>query len=131
MLARLVACSFHARYLPLVTTNSGTRGRKVSFSTTTRSGSDSGSGRTSTSLTTEKMAAQAPIPRPSVTTATAVNPGALRSWRAAYPRSFMRPPRGATGVAHRRYLGYDETYGDAHGPPARSADLRRLPGDAG
>src|SRR5262249_36391516 len=56
---------------------------------TSRSGDGNGSGFNNTALTTLKMAVFAPIPSASVTTATRVNPGDLRSWRKASFKSFM------------------------------------------
>ena len=50
---------------------------------TMRSGSGYGSGRSKTAFTTEKMAVLAPMPSASVSTATVVKPGFLRSMRSA------------------------------------------------
>src|SRR6266566_1166707 len=52
-----------------------------------RSGSGKGNGRSSTPYTTVKIAVLAPIPRASVRTATAVNPGFFASIRKAYRMS--------------------------------------------
>src|SRR5438477_6001362 len=54
-----------------------------------RSAAGYGSGRSKTALTMLKIAVFAPIPSASVSTATRVNPGDLRSWRKANFRSFM------------------------------------------
>src|ERR1700685_1831623 len=59
-------------------------------SSTTRPGSSTGSGRRNTALVSVKMAVLAPIPRPSDSRATAVNPGLRASVRAPYFRSCQR-----------------------------------------
>jgi hypothetical protein len=57
--------------------------RSVAKINTSRPACGNGNGRSSTALTTLKIAALAPMPRPSVSTATAVKPGALRNMRTA------------------------------------------------
>src|SRR5688572_26165495 len=54
-----------------------------------RSGSGKGGGRNITAFTRLKMAVLAPIPRPSVRTATTVKPGFFSNWRNANRRSFI------------------------------------------
>src|SRR5438128_12541513 len=56
---------------------------------TSRSAAGNGNGRSSTPLTTLKMAVFAPMPRASVSTATAVKPGFFSNWRKADLRSFI------------------------------------------
>src|SRR6266550_4623578 len=56
---------------------------------TTRSGSENGRPRRKRSWIKLKMAVFMPIPSASVSTASAVNPGDLRSWRRAKRTSFM------------------------------------------
>src|SRR6266478_7481538 len=56
---------------------------------TSRSGSLKGNGRSNTPLTTLKMAVFAPMPRASVSTATAVKPGFFSNWRKANLMSFI------------------------------------------
>src|SRR5439155_1305903 len=53
------------------------------------SGSRNGNGRRSTAFMTLKIAVFAPIPSASVSTATAVKPGFLTSWRMANLKSFI------------------------------------------
>src|ERR1700687_1638904 len=57
-----------------------------------RSGSGKGNGRRSTPYTTVKIAVLAPMPRASVKTATAVNPGIFASIRKAYRMSCQSVP---------------------------------------
>src|SRR5882762_2519758 len=57
-----------------------------------RSGSGKGNGRSSTPYTTVKIAVLAPMPRASVKTATAVNPGFFASIRKAYRMSCQSVP---------------------------------------
>src|SRR6266571_3499815 len=56
---------------------------------TTRSGSENGKPRRKRSCIKLKMAVFMPMPSASVSTATIVNPGDLRSWRRAKRKSFM------------------------------------------
>src|SRR5881394_3695611 len=56
---------------------------------TNRSGSWNGGGRRTTALITLKIAVLAPMPRASVSTATAVKPGFFSNWRKANLRSFI------------------------------------------
>src|SRR5437867_12961566 len=56
---------------------------------TSRSAAGNGNGRSKTQFTTLKMAVFAPMPRASVSRATAVKPGFFSSWRKANLRSFI------------------------------------------
>src|SRR6478672_2636643 len=71
--------------------------------TTRRLSSLYGSGRSNTALTTLNMAVFAPIPRARVMTATAVNPGFLRSVRIAYLRLRRRASMISLLVAQRHH----------------------------
>ena len=76
-----------------------------SSTSTMRDGSENGSGRNSTPFTTVKIAVFAPIPRPSVTMATAANPAFFVRTRSPYLKSrhkvcirllLPRPPQTST-----------------------------------
>src|SRR6185436_11645015 len=64
---------------------------RLSHTITSRSGSLKGRGRSNTALIKLNIALFAPIPRASVRTATAVNPGLLASVRHPYLKSCMTP----------------------------------------
>ena len=82
MSSKLSAWAFHSTYLPMATVVAGCSGSD-SLTTTIRRRPRNGSGRSSTAFTTVKMAAQAPIPRPRVSTTTAVKPGVRANRRKA------------------------------------------------
>jgi hypothetical protein len=65
-------------------------GERPSKTRTSPSGSSTGSGRRRNALTALNIALFAPMPRASVTTATAVNPGVFQSIRNPYRKSCQR-----------------------------------------
>ena len=81
---KLFACARQSRKLGCEVANVGQpRSTLLSQILTSWPGFDNGNGRSITALTTLKIAVLAPTPRASVIAATSVNPGLLRSDRAA------------------------------------------------
>src|SRR6185436_12524460 len=105
--SKAVVCRAQSRKTP-TETELPWPGLEVSQTWTTCPGSSNGSGRSSTASTTLNIAVFAPIPRASVSTAAAVNPGAFRSCRRASFKSaggvmpFGRPAgcRGLERLVH-------------------------------